>query len=425
MHEGDEIIVDIEALSYGRGAVARSDGKVVFVEGAAPGDRVRVRVSRQHPRWAESTLVGVVEAGAARVEAPCPVVDRCGGCPWQHVAYQTQLEAKRRAVVDSLERIAGIVSPPVDPIVASPQRLGYRNRLKLRFERGRLGFYSAATHQLVPIPDCLLAEERVRGGLAVVESFVASLATRVMRVEIASRGELSGIVVAINSAGRLRRADVERVKAFIAAGDNPVTGVVMWGRGWHRSWGDTRRRFTVEPGTTLEPRGRGFGQVNTAANRLLVATVLETLELAGPSRVLDLYAGAGNFTLPMARRGARVTAVEADGELLETAGQSAAHHGLDGIELHHARVEDFLGRERPPAVHRIVANPPRSGLVGAAASIARLRAPRIVYVSCNPTTLARDAKVLVEHRYRLVTARAIDLFPHTFHVETVCGFELT
>jgi 23S rRNA (uracil1939-C5)-methyltransferase len=141
--------------------------------------------------------------------------------------------------------------------------------------------------------------------------------------------------------------------------------------------------------------------------------------------VLDLYAGAGNFSLPLARRGAVVTAVEADAELAETVSSAAAHHGIRGVDVHHARVESFLSEHGRRSFDRVIANPPRSGLDGTAERIAASKTSRIVYVSCNPSTLARDSKVLVAHGYRLVVARPIDLFPNTFHVETVCGFELT
>ena len=423
-----EVMVRIDALSYGRAAIGRVDGKVVFVERAAPGDVVRARVTADRGSYFEADLVEVVEPSPARVAPPCPLFDACGGCTWQHVAYDEQLRAKRQSVTDALTRIAGLDDPPVAPVIASERTTGYRNRLKLRFEHGRIGFYRAQSHSLVPIDDCLIAEDRVRGALAGVEAFLATLETRVLRVELAARGELGGIVVAINSAGRLRRADVHRIREFLGTHRNAVRGIVMWGRGWRRHWGDTRRRYTIAESATIETRGASFGQVNTEGNAVLVDTVLEAVALASTDTVLDLYAGAGNFSLPMARRCRRVDAVEHDSAAVEAGRESAAHQRVGNLDFHVGRVERFVAELAskggdPP--DQIVVNPPRDGLGETTEAIARLGAPRITYVSCNPTTLARDVKTLVRHGYSVGNVVPIDLFPHTFHVESVCHALLT
>jgi 23S rRNA (uracil1939-C5)-methyltransferase len=255
----------------------------------------------------------------------------------------------------------------------------------------------------------------------------------VLRVEIASRGKLSGVVVALNSEGRLRRADVHRVREFLAVSGNLVRGVVMWGRGWRRSWGDTRRRHTTAGGLTAETIGTAFGQVNTPANHLLVDRVLAAVRPRSNDTVLDLYAGAGNFTLPLAAHVRQVVAVESDRDSCEAGRRSCDYHRITNAVFFESRVESFLAagaaegvaKTLPRSPDVVVANPPRNGLGEAAASIARLRAPRLVYVSCDPTTLARDLRIFSEAGYRLNSATPVDLFPHTFHVETVCDVELT
>ncbi len=411
----------IDSLSYGRAGIGRLGGRVVFVEETAPGDRIRVALTGDHGSWAQGRMVELSEAGDARVEPPCPLAGSCGGCPWQHVDYRVQLESKEQAVRDALTRIAGIESPPVEPILASPRREGYRNRLKLRFENGRLGFYRAATHRLVELDDCLIADERIRASMTPIGEFVGSLATRATRVEIAVRGELPGLVVAINSSGRLRAADRERIKAFLSSEGNPVRGLVMFGRGWRRSWGDTRRRFALdETGTTAQSAGTAFGQINTEGNRILVDLALAMLAPKRSQQVLDLYAGAGNFSLPIARHAGQVFAVESDADAVAAGRESASFHGLSGLRFVERRVERYLAAA-PAVVQSAIVNPPRSGLLGSADLLGRLGIPRIVYVSCDPTTLARDLKTLAVHGYRLERAAPVDMFPHTFHVETVCG----
>jgi len=427
---GPHLDLTVEALSYGRAAVARADGKVYFVEGAAPGDRLRATVTVDHGAYAEANLERLLQAGPARVEPPCPLSGRCGGCPWQHVDYEAQLHAKHRAVVDAFERIAGIRDPPVEEVIRSPQAFGYRNRLKLRFDDGRLGFYSARTHRLVPISDCLVADDRIRASLETVRCFVARLSTRALRVEVASRDQLPGIVVAINAAGRLHRSDAHVVRQLLDSSDSPVTGVTMWGKGWKRSWGDTTRRYAVtDDGLTIDATGSAFGQINGEANRLLVATVIQRARLTGSESVLDLYAGAGNLSIPLARRARGVIAIESDTTAVNAARAVARNHAIAGIEFRAQRVETYLATNLATNLGRrpdlVVANPPRSGLRGAAPALAALRSPHLLYVSCNPATLARDFKALAAEGYKLRSVTPVDLFPHTFHVESVCDAELT
>ncbi|MFT4569622.1 MAG: 23S rRNA (uracil1939-C5)-methyltransferase [Candidatus Binatia bacterium] len=421
-----ELELTIGSLSYGRAAVARADdGRVVFVEGAAPGDRVRATITREHARHLEAEVAEVLEPGAARVAPPCPIVHECGGCPWQHISEDVQRSAKRQSIIDSFERIAAIPDPPVLEIVASPASYGYRNRLKLRAENGRLGFYRAQTNRLVPVKDCLLGEERVREGLPIAEALVASLSTRVTRAEIASRGDRPGLVLALNADGRLRRSDSLAVRAFVEERRGGFRGVYFHGRGWDRTWGDTTRVYTLPDGPELLLPGASFGQVNTLANELLVADVVAQVNAPAGPRVLELYAGAGNFTLALAHMAGRISAVDSDANAVEAGRMAVKAQGIRNVGFHHARSEQFLAEYDGRAPDVVLVDPPRNGLANVTQAVAAQNAPRIVYVSCNPATLARDAKVLTERGYALVRSRPFDLFPHTFHVESVSTFELT
>ncbi len=241
------------------------------------------------------------------------------------------------------------------------------------------------------------------------------------RVEIASRGALPGVVLAINSEGRLRPADRERVKAFLTRNDHETRGVLMWGRGWKRQWGDTRRRHPVGPGLEVETAGGAFGQVNTRANLALVAEVVRQTSPRPGRRVLELYAGAGNFTLALAAAGAEVVAVEADADAVEAGQACLAHYGFEGIRFVRDRAERFL-TSQAGSFDAVLLNPPRSGASREVIdALGRLRIPRLVYVSCNPATLARDVRLLAPAGYRLEQAVPVDMFPHTYHVEVVCG----
>lgn len=429
-HEGmaaeTTLELEIDRLSFGRGGIATGpDGRVVFVENAAPGDRVLAVVVREHARHLEARVQQVLTPGPHRIPAPCPHVDACGGCPWQHIDYPEQLQAKQNSVAEALKRIGHIDGVEVAATVPSPEMFGYRNRIKLRFEAGKLGFYSAATNSLAPIDDCMIAEPRIRTSLAVIESFVASLETRVTRVEIASRGLKQGLVLAINGAGRLRRKDSILARAFVESPDNDIEGAHLWGRGWSRSWGETDRLYEVAENVPVAFPGASFGQVNTAANEALVEFVSqEALPTAG-LRIVELYAGSGNFTFALAPRAGRISAVDSDEAAVLLGRETTKQLGHRNVGFHQARSEEFLATYdgRQPDV--VVVDPPRNGLGKVAGMIAELGPKRIVYVSCNPATLARDAADLLSRGYQLLGVQPFDLFPHTFHVETVSTFELT
>jgi len=431
MKPGKTVEVEVESLSYGRAAVSRVDGRVIFVGGAAPGDRALVRIRTEHSSYDEADLVEVVRNGPSRVPAPCPIVGRCGGCPWQHVAYDTQLEAKRNALVDCLQRIAGIERPPVTAIVPSPKSEEYRNRIKLRFDGTRLGFYRARSHEIVEVGDCLIAEASIRTALPAVAETLRALRTEVTRVEIIDLGLEGGIGLALNARGRLRKVDDRAVRACLSNQRNEICGIMMWGRGWRRSWGRTGRSIRVgQRSHAIDFGGGSFGQVNTEANLLLIGEVVSAAAAGSGDDVLDLYAGSGNFSFPLARSAHRVRAVESDPAAIAAARRTIEREGLENVSFTLARVEQYLaesgehgaGALRPEL---IVVDPPRSGLGDACVPLARIRARRTVYAACQPATLARDLSVMLRNGYRLCRAVPVDMFPHTFHVEAVCTLELT
>jgi len=420
-----KVELDVTALAYEGGSIARQEGRVVFVDGGAPGDRVLAEIVRQRKNLSEARVVKVLRPGPSRVPAPCPVAARCGGCDWQHVEYDAQLEAKRQIVRDALERNAKIFDAEVQPVAPSPATLGYRNRIRLHVDDRRLCYYERKTRQPVPVTDCLIAEDRVRAALPSIAQLVRSLASSAREVEIASRGELPGVVASLGCSGRLHGTDVRRVLAAIGEPAGVIAGITMFGPRWHRVWGDMRRRLgAAEPTVAIDLIDTAFGQVNTAGNRALVQRVLDCAGMRGSELVWDLFAGAGNLSLPLARAAGHVVAVERDAAAMAAARAAAAEHGIDNISFHAVAVEDYLA-SNPSVPDLIVLNPPRTGVGGHARRIAEYRAPRVVYVSCDPPTLARDAAAFTVLGYRLYRAHPIDLFPQTCRVETVCELLLT
>lgn len=420
-----EVEIDIDRLAYEGASVGRIDGQVFFVTGAAPGDRVRARVTRKRKRMVEAEVVEVIRPGPSRVAAPCPVADRCGGCDWQHVEYKAQTEAKRQILVDAFERSAKLNDPPVAAVIPSPDPYGYRNRIRLHVDKKRLCYFERGSRRPVEVRDCLIADDRVRAAFPAAKRLVESLDANVIDAEIASRGELPGVVVSLGCRGRLGAKDSRAIPRLLADSAPELSGVVLHGPRWHRVWGDTRRRFSVgDPALTIECIDTSFGQVNAAANRLLVREVLATAALKGTETVWDLYAGAGNLSLPLARASAAVFSVERDPGAVAIARASAAAHGIENVSFHAVDVERWvsLGNALPDVA---VVNPPRSGLADVAEVLAAARPPRVIYVSCNPATLARDFTAFSGHGYRLEQVRPVDLFPQTCRIEAVCQLVLT
>lgn len=422
MAAGDQapprVVVTTGEMAYGAHAVARADGKVIFVRGGAPHEEVEVAVRETRPRYAFADVVAVRRPSAARRPAPCPYLPRCGGCPWQHLEYAAQLAAKRRIVADQLQRLGG-VPVPVAPPLASPREYGYRRRLKLRVVDGIVGFHAAASHDLVAVEHCLLAEPHVDAAIPWLRELVVALRTAVRRLEIASAGAGEVVVVAGEAEGVWREADDVRCRAWLGAHPR-VRGLVLSGRGWTRVWGDGVVELAAAEGPPLRVRAPGFTQVNDGANRLLIERVVGAVGPREGLRVLDLFAGAGNLSLPLRRAGALVTAVEQDRRAAADARANAEREPGPPLRVLAMAAERALEElaadgERFDAV---VLDPPRSGAAACVAPLLRLQPARLVYVSCDPATLARDLGQLAG-AYRVDAVQPIDFFPHGYHVETV------
>ena len=408
----------VESLAYGAHGVVRIDGKVHFVRRVVPGDEIELAVREDRGTFAYSDLVAVREPGRARRDPPCDYLPRCGGCPWQHVDYAAQAEAKERAVRDLLARVGGIADPPVRPILRADREFGYRRRLGLRVEGKRLGFLAAASHDLVPVERCLLAAPELDGAIAIAARWIAELRTTIKRLEIAATGEGERFALVGQGEGRFAPADALATEAM--RGREPrVAAAVLHGRGWRRVFGDDAVTVPLIDGDEMHLRAGGFSQVGDAGNALLIRTVIDLAVPTAGETFADLYAGAGNLGIPLARRGVRVLAVERTRASVEAARANARRLGLD-VEFQAGDVPEVLDRwiGETRRLDAVVLDPPRNGAAEAVPRLSRLSPARIVYVSCNPATLARDVRSLAAD-YRLERVQPIDFFPQTYHVESV------
>jgi len=377
--------IELSGMAHGGSAVGRHEGRAVFVPYAIPGERVSVRTTHDRGRFAQAALETVIEPSASRVIPRCPHFGRCGGCHWQHIAYPAQLEFKRQVVADQLARIGGLHDVIVHPTIGSPDPWRYRSHVTFHVTNdGRLGFVSTDDCTVIPIEECHIIRPEL------VEIF-QSLKSRAF-----DPGERVRLQVGTDGDERLAAAD-----------DGTITDA------------DTVH-YTIKELTFRVSTG-SFFQVNLAQAETLVDLVLERLALRGTEHVLDLYAGVGLFTAFVARRAASVAAVESYPPAVQDALANLA--GLENVEVVEGAVEEAMD-ELTGRCDAVVTNPPRPGMDVRALDALIERSPhKIVYVSCDPATLARDGKRLVGKGYHLLDVQPVDMFPQTYHIEAVAAFE--
>jgi 23S rRNA (uracil1939-C5)-methyltransferase len=360
--------------------------------------------------------------GPARVLPGCPAFPVCGGCQWQHVAPPAQRDAKAAVVAEQLARLAGMPGVEILPTLAAPRDWGYRARITLVVEGRRAGYHRARSHALVEIDACPIADDAVSAHLGAARKLVATVRVALARVAIVTAP--GGVVLVATALRAPGPPDLAAAETLLAR-HGSVRGAIVRGAGVRLVAGDPHVTVVLEAGLDLEVPADVFTQVNPEANRLLVATVLGFAAMRPEACVLDLYCGAGNFSLPLARRGLRVLGVERDPIAVDAARANAVRLGLTHAAFRTAAVASALADVRPGTVDTVVLDPPRAGAAEALPALATLRAPRILYVSCDPATLARDVRVLAAAGYRLERVQPVDLFPQTYHVESVAELRLT
>lgn len=431
------IELDIDGLAPGGEGVGRSGSRPVFVPFTAPGDRVVVEIpAGEGP--AHGALVELTRPGAARVEVACrhfgpgPGERECGGCEWLHVAYPEQLAAKARGFSETLRRIARIDPDAcgLRPILPSPSPLRYRARAKFHLdrERGRLVFFRRRSHAPVRLEECHLLAPGLDALRAAVGPALA--AARLAPAEVSlewsdAQGKGSALLLVEPTAAA--RARAEALVGAVPA----LAGVVLRGEtGPVALVGAPVLRLARVPGRPeaglQRTRPDVFQQANRAANAVLVEAALGLLRPEGED-VLELHCGAGNFTAPLAARARSVAAVEVLGPALDLAREDLA--GAPGVRFFAGdalKLALALARERGPAARRfgaVLLDPPREGAKGIGPALRELAAPRAVYVSCDPATLARDVRACVEAGYRVAAVQPVDMFPQTHHVEGIVLLE--
>ncbi|MGO8803979.1 class I SAM-dependent RNA methyltransferase [Candidatus Binatus sp.] len=408
-------------MTFGPFGVGRRDGKAVMVAGAVAGDRLDVEIVSERRDYAVAKIREMLHASADRRAAPCPYLPRCGGCDWQHIDYGAQVRFKGEVVARELGHALGVAIDPAGLVEPAPAEFGYRSRIRLRVgAKGVLGFYSAGSNTIVEIDSCMVAEPGIRMPLHLARS----LGKRVEEIEVVRDGAREVQVAHLKKPAAeedLRRA------GNVLESDREIAGIVLRSATHRATVGDSAVAIELEAGLSIEVDADFFSQVNRAQNQKLVASVMEMAAIRESPAVLDLFCGAGNFSLPASRRGARVTGVDADAGAIAAAARNAARfkfRDAQFVAMKASATADFLHRARyRPEV--IILDPPRTGAPDLMEPIIKLRAPGVIYVSCDVTTLARDLRVLAAAGYKINRVRGFDFFPNTHHVEIAVHALLT
>lgn len=399
--------LNLTSIAHGGAALGRREGKVIFVPYALPGETVRVEVVEDHDRYAYARLVEVMEPSPERVPPPCPYFgpQGCGGCHWQHATYQAQLRLKAEVVADQLVRLGRLADPPVHPTLPDSTGWAYRNQARFHpAPEGGLGFRAASGDQVVPVEECRILHPLLSDLYDALDLDLPGLAALTLRA-----GTVTG----------------ERMLIFETAGDEPpslevdlpVSCVLLLADGTAVNLIGRNDLNEMVAGHTYRISASSFFQVNTPQAAQLVRLALEYLDLRGDEVVLDGYSGVGLFAVPLAERAGLTIAVETDPWAVEDLLENTA--ALENVEVIEGPVEAALAGLKQP-LDAAVVDPPRTGLTREALEGLVAAAPRrIVYVSCDPATLARDGRRLVDAGYHLVQVQPVDMFPQTYHIETV------
>ena len=428
-------IVDILSLDHEGHGVARIDGKVTFVDGALAGERAEIAVYRKHAKYNSANAVAILDPSAQRTEPRCRYFGRCGGCSMQHLEASAQVAAKQRVLEESLARIGKVRPDVILPALHGPS-WGYRHRARLSSRRvdkkgGVLvGFHEKRSSFIADIASCEILTPDVSALIQPLRELIVQLsnADRTPQIEVAVGEHVTVLVFRLLEPWS--DEDAAKVRSFAERHRVQV---------WEQKKGpDTARPFWPEIapelsyslpefGLVMPFRPTEFTQVNTAINRALVGRALRLLQPRAGERIADLFCGLGNFTLPIASSGAEVLGIEGSAELVARARENALRNRLPNARFAVDNLFEMTPEKFAALGHfdKLLIDPPRSGAIEVVKSLPDSGGPqRIVYVSCDPATLARDAEVLVHVKgYRLEAAGIANMFPHTAHVESIALFQ--
>ncbi len=447
LHKNEEIVVTVDDIGKDGEGIGHYDGYALFIKGALPGETVRALVTKANKKYGFARLLEVVMPATDRVTPPCPVASPCGGCSLLHMSYEAQLRAKEKKVKDCLIRIGGIHPEKVEwlPIIGMEDPWYYRNKAQFPVRedsegRAQAGFFAGHSHRLIPVADCMIQHPIINETMNVVVSFLREYGiapyneerhTGLIRHIYIRMGYHTGqvMVCLVVTKESLPHAEelLDRLRHIsgmtsICLNINPDKTNVILGKRMVPLFGEPYIEDSIgDIHYRISPAS--FYQVNPIQTERLYATALSFADLTGDENVWDLYCGIGTISLYLARQAGSVIGVEIVPEAVEDARENARRNGIHNATFYCGASEDILTSERfvsAEHVDVVVVDPPRKGCdVKLLSTMLKMAPEKIVYVSCDPATLARDVKVMCESGYSHMKVRPCDMFPGSGHVETV------
>ncbi|HEY5672432.1 MAG TPA: class I SAM-dependent RNA methyltransferase [Malonomonas sp.] len=420
----------VESLVNGGTGIVRADGRVIFVPQVVPGDEIIIRVRKEKKRYAEAELIEIVKPSAQRRVMPCPVAADCGGCQWQQLPYADQLRWKQQLFHDTLIRQCSVDAGLLLPIVAAPDEWHYRSRVQIKCQLTSAGFicgfFKPKSHFVVAMERCPVIAEPLNDLLGQLRPLLG---------QSVFAGQIDQIDLSVGDCQRRRAvvhyqgADVVGLTELLLQikADEKLELLIQSGRSGRFIPVSGAGDLTInvdEPPLSLSYAAGGFAQINLAQNRQLLKAVIAAANLTGSQRVLDLYCGMGNFSLPLARRARQVCGVEDYSASIEMARRNAVQNQLENLLFYAQPAEGMLSLlAREEKFDLLLLDPPRAGAFTLMDELLAMPVPRVIYVSCDAQTLARDLKVIINGGYRLVSSEPFDMFPQTHHVESISVLE--
>jgi len=414
----------VETLVNGGAGLARYEGRVVFIPHTAVGDIISCRVTKVKKKFLEAVLCEIIQPSLARRQPLCPVAGDCGGCQWQHLPYSEQLSWKESLFRETLIHQCGVDAAKVLPIIPATKEWNYRSRVQVKCHNTQAGFvtgfYRPKSHRVVSINECPIIAPELN---ALLNQLRISIDCTVFA------NDISQIDLGVDDCGcrsaviHYSGRDVDALSKLINKNELAVAlfiKSITVKRMKNIHGNDSLQIVVDQPPILLKYAVGSFSQINLEQNRLLIESVLNLAKLTGSDQVLDLYCGMGNFSLPLARRAKHVIGVEESTASINMARSNARQNQIENVEFYNQSAEGTLGcctSDDHPDV--LILDPPRSGALATMKELAGKPVKKVIYVSCDPQTLARDLKFLVNSGYELLTSTPIDMFPQTHHCESI------
>lgn len=417
------IRVKIDSMAFRGYGVSRIAGKVIFIPYSVTGEEGWVEIVEEKKSYSMGRLLEILKPSCWRVDPPCPYFGVCGGCQWQHIDYAKHGELKKDILKEILIRLGGLKDAPSVDVEPSPDPYGYRTRVQLKVQGKALGYYQERSHQLVNIERCPIAHPLVNEMISLLRNAFPSF-SQVQEIEINISPEEGKGIFILHSQKLNQR--LEKIVKGSLQSPPVLKGLAILGKRRAVLLGEPHLNFTIHldqhrgvRNLALRTSPGSFSQVNLKQNDNLIQKVLEYSDPKGNERTLDLYAGVGNLTLPLAMVSKQVWGIEDNLVAVKDAQFNLENNGIKNCSLIHGKVEDVLENWKWENPDLLVLDPPRTGGKKALEQAVKLKPEKIIYVSCEPTTLARDIRLLSNRGYALRALALVDMFPQSFHMEVI------